>query len=764
MKALLSALRITPLLAVVAMTAASPVLAQNDDDLELISAGSEWKYDDSGEDLGTAWRGIDYDDSDWSTGKAPLGYGDADLGTEISFGENSAKFITQYFRKEFTAENPDQYYGFTLRVQRDDGIAVYLNDSPLPVLLDNLPLDPAFDTVAESSVDGSRETVWIETSQLVGSLVSGRNVIAVEVHQSSPTSSDTRFDCELLLSTTLANYGEVRVGIQTQFNEGGSGITSFARNPLANPPEFEMNWMSQTLGGGFALTTEIPNENGNPDIQFALWDATLKWESELIDTRNYRNVRVRVNVRTNDLDPDGGLGNAFETSDYFQGDIDISTNGVNFDIVDKWLHLAAGNEQPIDWSEVINSETARTVIIPISETEPGTEWMKPDFDDSGWISGTMGVGFYSPGGSFEDFVGINVTEEMQGTNSACYIRIPFTVTELESYTEAQLRVRYDDGYAAFINGAQVADSNAPAPLTWNAEATASHRDLLAVVFVDTDILEGAAIGDVLNEGENILTIVGMNASVGDSDFLNDVVLRLGKPGHPVSLDALNFGAENRKTTFESPVGLIPDRVASIRIRFEAKVNGGTGEVIYFDDVQILGDPIVADHYIAYMFLETEWELGDPRMEPDADPDGDTIPNLLEYAFGSRPQVASLTTTVNGEEVPILPVWDISPSGVASVSYRQISAPLAPDGDNAAAEGFHVQDIRYVAQISRGDLDGMGEMIWHDGTQGGESVFEQRVPFEENEDGTVQVRLAGLRELSGESETYVRLLVHIAGFD
>lgn len=753
----------------VAMVPFGNLLAQDDEDVELITPQSEWKYNDSGEDLGTAWREVNYDDSSWQSGLAPLGYGDpSDIATEISAGPDSSnKTITQYFRKEFTAESPGQFTTMILRTQRDDGVIIYINGTP--IIADNIAADAAFDTQADSSIDGSKERAWVETAKTTASLVAGRNVIAAEVHQSSPTSSDTRFDCQLLISKVVPAYGEVRVGIQTKFEEGGWGREEFTRNPLADPPQIEMNYTTRASGAQFALTTDreivgdvtdIVYPNGDLDIQFFIWDATLnEWESEKIDTRNYNNVQVRVAVRTNDET------NGFETSDYFRGEVDISTNGQNFDTV-KWLELKGGGEKPIDWTSVVSSETARTVMVPVSETEPGADWMNPDFDDSGWIAGTMGVGFDTPGGSFEEFIGVDVSEQMKGINSACYIRIPFTVTDLTSFTEAQLRVRFDDGYVAFLNGVEVASGNPPSPLAWNSEASKSNPDIRAVVFADTDLLEGKAITDVLSEGENLLTIVGMNSSVGGSDFLSDVALRLGKPGEglPVSLDALNFGALNHKTTYESAIGDIPNSAASMKVRFEAKTNDDRGEVIYFDDVRTVGDPIAADSFYAYMQLETGWDREDPRIEPHSDPDGDGMPNLLEYAFGSLPQLSSQTTMVKGEEVSLLPQWDIKRFGFASVSYRQIAAPLATDGDNAATEGFHVQDIRYIAQISRGEVDTNGEMIWSDGTAGGETVFEQRVPFQENEDGTVQVKLSGLRGLSGDKETYVRLLVRIVGFE
>ncbi|MGK0188461.1 MAG: hypothetical protein ACI9R3_004272 [Verrucomicrobiales bacterium] len=766
--------RIAPIVVALAMAPVGSLFAQ-DEDVELITPESEWKYNDSGENLGTAWKEVDFDDSAWKSGLAPLGYGDpGDIATEISFGDDSSnKIITQYFRKEFTAESPGQFFSMILRVQRDDGVIIYVNGTQ--IIADNIPGNATFDTEATSSVDGSKERAWIETAKTTAALEAGLNVIAAEVHQSSPTSSDTRFDCQLLISKVQPEYGEVRVGIQTQFTEGDWGRERFERNPLANPPEIEINYATRWSGSGFALTTDkeirvdadILDKNGEIDFQYFIWDATLnEWESEKIDTRNYNNVQVSVGVRTNDQDSDGEPGNGFESSDYFRGDIDISTNGVNFDTVDKWLELKGGGSKPIDWSEIVNAETARTATVPVSETEPGSEWMNPDFDDAGWISGTRGVGFDSAGGSFEDFIGINMEETMKGVNSACYIRIPFTVTNLASFTEAQLRVRYDDGYVAFINGVEVSDGNAPTPLAWNSEATSSHRDLQAVVFVDVDILDGKAIDEVLNEGENMLTIVGMNTSAGGSDFLSDVVLRVGKPGDgiPTSLDALDFGAVNRKTTYKSEVGLVPNSAASIKIRFEGKVNDDTREVIYFDDIRTLGDPIAADSFYAYMQLETGWDREDPRIEPAADPDGDGMTNLLEYAFGSLPQLSAQTTMVRGEEVSLLPEWEIKRFGFADVSYRQIAAPLAIDGNNAGEEGFHVQDIRYIAQISRGELDANGEMIWSDGTAGGEIVFEQLLGFQENEDGTVQVRLKGLRNLGGDDQTFARILVRIVGFE
>ena len=55
----------------------------------LVAAGSEWLYLDTGAILGTAWRGVDYDDSTWNQGAAPLGYGDEER-TPLGYGPSSS--------------------------------------------------------------------------------------------------------------------------------------------------------------------------------------------------------------------------------------------------------------------------------------------------------------------------------------------------------------------------------------------------------------------------------------------------------------------------------------------------------------------------------------------------------------------------------------------------------------------------------------------------------------------------------------------------
>ncbi len=164
----------------------------------LIPKQSEWKYLDDGSNQQTAWQQLDFNDASWAVGQAELGYGDGDENTIVSFGNNANnKFPTTYFRKTVELENVTQYTGqLTINLLRDDAAAVYLNGKEL--LRSNLPEgNIAFDTYAVDFVADAAETSFVSFFIPNGQLVEGKNVLAVEVHQSDSSSSDISFDLEL---------------------------------------------------------------------------------------------------------------------------------------------------------------------------------------------------------------------------------------------------------------------------------------------------------------------------------------------------------------------------------------------------------------------------------------------------------------------------------------------------------------------------------------------------------------------------------------
>ncbi len=160
----------------------------------LLAQGSVWKYLDNGSNQGTAWRAPGFSDSSWSQGPAMLGYGEDDKATIVSYGSSSgSKYITTYFRSAFTVTDPTTLPPLTLRLWRDDGAVVYLNGTELT--RSNMPSGTiSYTTLAGPASEG--ETAY-ETLVLPSQLLIGKNVFAVEVHQSSKSSSDLSFDLDL---------------------------------------------------------------------------------------------------------------------------------------------------------------------------------------------------------------------------------------------------------------------------------------------------------------------------------------------------------------------------------------------------------------------------------------------------------------------------------------------------------------------------------------------------------------------------------------
>jgi hypothetical protein len=167
----------------------------------LISTGSSWKYLDNGSNQGTAWRATTINETSWKQGNAQLGYGDGDEATVVSYGSSSSsKYITTYFRKTFSITNASQFLNYTLKVKRDDGVAVYVNGTE--VYRNNLAANASYTTLASLASDdgGTFQTTTLSAN----TFISGSNTIAIEIHQNAANSSDISFDLELIGNTTSA--------------------------------------------------------------------------------------------------------------------------------------------------------------------------------------------------------------------------------------------------------------------------------------------------------------------------------------------------------------------------------------------------------------------------------------------------------------------------------------------------------------------------------------------------------------------------------
>ena len=162
-------------------------------------------------------------------------------------------------------------------------------------------------------------------------------------------------------------------------------------------------------------------------------------------------------------------------------------------------------------TELISENAGARALIP-ADGSLGLAWTSLEFDDSAWWQGQTGVGF-----DYGALVRLDVSS-MRNRNKTVYIRIAFEVADASAVATLTLRMRYEDGFVAYLNGQPVASANAPQPdqLQWNSGATASRLDEVAVEFEDFDI---SARKDLIRTGRNVLAVQGLNVTLSSSDLL-----------------------------------------------------------------------------------------------------------------------------------------------------------------------------------------------------------------------------------------------------
>ncbi|MBI1841066.1 MAG: lamin tail domain-containing protein [Verrucomicrobia bacterium] len=115
----------------------------------------------------------------------------------------------------------------------------------------------------------------------------------------------------------------------------------------------------------------------------------------------------------------------------------------------------------------------------------------------------------------------DVKSAMQGVNSSAYVRMPFNAASPGLLDTLALRMRYDSGFIAYLNGVEVLLRNAPADATWNAVAMVERPDSEVALYESFDL---SGSHGLLQPGNNVLAIHLMNSSAADSDALLQATL------------------------------------------------------------------------------------------------------------------------------------------------------------------------------------------------------------------------------------------------
>ena len=276
----------------------------------LLDRGSTWKYLDNGSNQGTAWKEANFDDSNWKSGAAPLGYpegeehGDfGDIATTIEYGSDSQnKHATAYFRTTFEVEDLSNINSTgVINAGIDDSAILYLNGQEIARF--NLPADQEipFDAYVEDyglndASESSNKTFQL-TEEQMGYIVEGTNVLAVEVHQDRPSSSDVFFDMELqsiYVDPSIYQASDISFAPgadETKYNFSWyspktdvPGVIEYAKVTAGNNSEFPTEnvqsvtaTLAEASSGYQANEATITGIEGSSEYVYRLGDGNGKW-------------------------------------------------------------------------------------------------------------------------------------------------------------------------------------------------------------------------------------------------------------------------------------------------------------------------------------------------------------------------------------------------------------------------------------------------------------------------------------------------------
>ena len=167
---------------------------QPNDATLLVDEDATWAYHWSTDAVTSDWAQTSFDDSSWSRGKAPIGYGATGLGTVLKPGAAKTRPVTTYARTTFTVADPTAIGGVNVSVTADDGAVVYVNGTEV---VRQRMSEGAVDgstyanaSVATAAARADRQLVFVPAS----SLVDGTNTLAVETHLNYRSSASMTID------------------------------------------------------------------------------------------------------------------------------------------------------------------------------------------------------------------------------------------------------------------------------------------------------------------------------------------------------------------------------------------------------------------------------------------------------------------------------------------------------------------------------------------------------------------------------------------
>lgn len=151
-------------------------------------------------------------------------------------------------------------------------------------------------------------------------------------------------------------------------------------------------------------------------------------------------------------------------------------------------------------------------------SEPPFDWKDPGFDDDDWETGPTGLG-YGDGDDATELTDMPFIQDVQPGYYSVYLRQTFQVDDPSAVENLILRMRYDDGFVAYLNGIPIARENVtgtPPLFNTSADRAAGNVDDSSNQFEwNLNVFKADLVA---SPGVNVLAVQTHNTSLTSSDF------------------------------------------------------------------------------------------------------------------------------------------------------------------------------------------------------------------------------------------------------